>query len=515
MSRKAALLVGVTLLLSLVFGVRALLTARGPVPAPATPSPVASMTQTAQPSLAPPRAKPKGNATVEIPRLIAELHAADRERRFEIVSEIVAFGGAATPMLLEQLTDENRELCPFVASVFVETHDARAVPRLLEAINWARQPQPEGVAEFDFAFVQGARDQCAFKAIDALGWIRDARAVESLLAEIARGNTWPAGSALGQIGDARAIEPLLAALPHDINGSVAGGLLSFGNRVVAPARAALAKPDPARRRYTLRYLSEHALIASTDWIAPLLKDREASVRLEAVRAVERLRGADLSTLLWPSLQDADSDVSFAAATALFRTKDRRAIDPLATQLTTRLTTGFDAIARNGVADAWDEYDQRLLLLVKLAGELGHTRTVEALTRILGSDEKLLRATAAETLGKVGDQKATPALVDGLADWRTGPDCAKALTTLRWRPVVLEDRVHLLVATRDAAALNKDWATVKSVLLADLTSVDARVVESAAFIIVGLGRSDLVPDLVRTLEKRGTRGIATAYLNSGS
>ena len=484
------------------------------------------------------------DATVEVRALLEELTRAksdesvdDETKRSEIRDRIVNLGNAATMPLVESLTDKNLENCVFIVNALSEIRDRRAVPRLIEVMSWPQQQKSKRVKSRNVDRDRILRMNCAPMAIEALGSIGDSRAVDPLIDELkwiqAQGpftelrpdvpfensmrlsNDQYVREALGHIRDPRAIEPLIAALALGNPPNDETGLTDFGAQVLAPARVAMTSKDPNLRKYTLRFLSLQNHVASAAMVLPLLNDPAPEVRQEAVEALGRLQSSTIAALLLPRVTDVNSDVRFAAATALFKRGDHRGLETLVSELTSRLEASQSARLQKGMANTSDQYDAQAFYLVKLAGEVADRRTLAPLAKLLKADDESIRTAVAESLGNIGGEQTVPLLVDGLSDWTTGASSADALVKLKWRPRSSEENIHFMVAKRDGAGLRASWAAAKTVLLQDIGSADPRIVESAVFSIVGLGRTDLEPDLMRLLDKKGTRRIAQAYLNAGN
>jgi HEAT repeat protein len=433
------------------------------------------------------QAPARQDRTEDIQTLIGQLAKSTYSNSDEIVDKIVKLGNLATMPLLETLQDNPLRTatvdCRSVLEALGSLRDRRAVPKLIEILNWK------------------IGDHCVDWAMRALGEIGDPRAVDPLIEELRKKNTWPAAEALGQLKDRRAIEPLLAALDHDINDSVTEALIGFGAPAVATARAGMKSSDANLRRNSLRFLSLHNHITTASELAPLLRDESPEVRTEAVEALGRLRAASVTSLIFPLISDPDSNVRFSAATVLFHKGDRRGVDTLVTELLSRFTT------------ADEKYEK--FEIVSLMTEVGDKRTLDALIESLDHRESGVREEAAQGLGKIGGEKAVSALLEHLADWEISKASAAALTKLKWMPRSTEEKIHFLIAGRDGPGLRTNWTSAKTVLLNDVASGDPSVVESAVFTIIGLGRTELVPELIPILDAKGTRTIAEVYLNSGN
>ena len=468
-----------------------------------------------------PRPPPPPILNADAPTL-ARIHATldeiattnDRQRRAELAGSLAPFRTAATPAILERLSLKSPGACAALAQTFSNSRDPRAVPALIGIVDAVRAEQKNATyvfgatrstAEFD-------RDECASYAIIALGDIADPRATDSLIAELARRRTSPTGSALGSLRDPRAIPALFVALPHDMNESVQTGLQLFGREVLGPARDAVINADPVVRTHTVRFLSTRSLFAAPAEVAPLLADAAPSVRAEAADALGRFKGVPLATWLLPRLQDTAPEVRLAAATALVRHGDRRGQDTLVAEIAARIKDNRERRdhAYSDVVGALIDEGHRLQ---GLAAEAADPRLVPSLGLFLEDWHAPLREGAAFALGRTGGPQAIDALVGGLADWRSGAACADALARLQWKPRTDAERVHLLFARHDRAALKAD-AAMPAVVRADIETGDARALQAAILMVVGLGRTELEPALISRLDRQGTRPVAEMLLNSG-
>ena len=91
----------------------------------------------------------------------------------------------------------------------------------------------------------------------------------------------------------------------------------------------------------------------------------------------------------------DHNIRLAAASALGKVGDSRAIDPLITALDDQ--QGVNEMAALAL------------------GEIGDSRAVEPLTKSLGDENWELRSSAAKALGKIGDERAVDPLINLLED----------------------------------------------------------------------------------------------------
>ena len=167
------------------------------------------------------------------------------------------------------------------------------------------------------------------KAANALGTIKDSRAVEPLIAALKdedRDVRIKAALALGDIGDPRAIEPLLFALQDEsieVHAYAGQALGMIGAPAVEPLLAALKSEDRSVQGDAARVLG---MIKDPRAIEPLLfalKDESIEARECAGQALGMI-GAPAVEPLIAALRDANQDVRKNAALALGMIEDRRA-----------------------------------------------------------------------------------------------------------------------------------------------------------------------------------------------
>lgn len=193
-------------------------------------------------------------------------------------------------------------------------------------------------ADKDFRFELHARN-----AAKALGELKDARAVEPLIAALKKRKGFgdlemAIVVALGQIGDKRAVEPLVSVLK---SGFV------FDEQAVGYALGGLADRDVVQRvidgvkreeirQFALVGLAEGAAASGNDRVVePLIDAVEekgmvslTTARQEAVRALSVLRDPRALNVLVRMLKDGQGVLKELAAQALGKLGDRRAVEPL-------------------------------------------------------------------------------------------------------------------------------------------------------------------------------------------
>jgi HEAT repeat protein len=143
-----------------------------------------------------------------------------------------------------------------------------------------------------------------------------------------------------------------------------------------------------------------------------LGDDRAGVRCAAAEALGKLSDTRAIEPLIKALGDGDYDVRGAAAGALGKLGDARAIE----SLISALGDGENGV-RRAAADA--------------LGKLGDKRAVDSLVRALADREAPVRRAAVESLAGIGDVRATEPLVSALRDstWNVQCPAARALCLL--------------------------------------------------------------------------------------
>lgn len=235
----------------------------------------------------------------------------------------------------------------------------------------------------------------AVPAADALGEIRDPRAVALLIAALGD-KDWKlraaAAEALGKIGDPRAAQPLIAILVDsqwDVRSVANEALVRIGAGAVEPLVAAL---------------KDGGVLGAS------------GVRAYAASALGQIGDPRAVDPLIAALKDETGGVRAFAASALGQIGDPRAVEPLIAAL-----KGEGGWARKEAVEA--------------LGQIGDPRAVEPLVAALNGEAGSVRKGAAEALGRLGDPRAVEPLVAALADRdrEVREAAAQALDGLAWSP----------------------------------------------------------------------------------
>jgi len=311
-------------------------------------------------------------------------------------------GWDTTPALIHLMSDADPEVRMYAALTLGERADPRAVPVLIDALKdpstnvryhaieaIGRLKAPESID----ALVEVANSGdffLAFPALDALAAVGDSRVAPALLSLL--GNDAIAAAvidALGKLGDAHSVEPIVRLLDkpetsidsavlalsgiheryeqqlregqyiidlvgRSINEKAVRRLLEGLERVADPALPALAK--------VLGWISGREVEEALTRLMSL-----PAARKEAMIALMR-SGSRVTDLLIQQLDDSDQENRQAAAVALGRIGDSRAVPALVRALTQDeqlAVAAANALARIGDRSAHDT----------LLGMLGHPKAV--------------------------------------------------------------------------------------------------------------------------------------------
>jgi len=260
--------------------------------------------------------------------------------------------------------------------------------------------------------------------------------------------------------------------------------------------------------------------------------------------IPRAESAKNTEAILESLGDKDSRVREAAANALGRMGDRRAVDPLVNALGDPLDGVRDAAAvalknlneplgeriyesLKGSKKAWEELarknDPRAVVpLVKALGawdmtvranaawtlrKLGDPRAVEPLIKALGDRSPIVRGAAASALSEVGDRRAVDPMVISLGDTDETVREAAAWTLGKLKdpravePLILALKDWFFKVRETAAYTLGELGDPRAVepLIDALGDTHGKVREAAAWSLGKCGDSLAVDPLLKTLE----------------
>ncbi len=335
-------------------------------------------------------------------------------------------------------------------------------------------------------------------AAEELGTMRDARAVEPLMAALQDADdsvSDAAAVALGRIADPRAIRPLAAALKRPATRwSAADALVGLGAPALDTVIAALNNPDVETSKALLPHLKQHN-VKDPRLVEPLVRQLRSSdwfVRHSAAESLGRIGDLRAVEPLANALRDDNRMVREEVARVLGEMGDLRAVDALLT-----------ALRELNTAEA-----------ARALGKLGDVRALEPLAATLHGDDTGMRGPAAEGLGLMHNPRALDVLLGEILNWELRTPVGNGLAAANWKPSTEREQVYLWVCQGNAAALARAYAQTCRILLEDVQSKDKPRIDHAVFALVSLGWEDMVPELKRILEESGHQEMAETYLNCG-
>lgn len=284
--------------------------------------------------------------------------------------------------------------------------DPRALPRLIEALDYAESSLPPRIAEIIVMYGEVAvpslieeirraeSDVRRMWAAEILGWIGDARAAVPLmdvLGDVSPEVRAKAAGSLGKICDARAVDRLLEMLLSDP--------IAFVRTRVAQA---------------LGGIGHHKVI---DHLIHSLNDSEWWVRVRAIEALEQI-GKGATAALIVALEDDDLEVRRRAAMALER------MGQVDDYINAFAEDGYRGdvhrilllIGQAGVTEVICDSllrteGETLVCLVRLAGDVRDPAAGPMLQELLGQDpDARLASRIIDALGRLGFHQAAPEIV---------------------------------------------------------------------------------------------------------
>lgn len=126
----------------------------------------------------------------------------------------------------------------------------------------------------------------------------------------------------------------------------------------------------------------------------------------------------------------------------------------------------------------------------------------------------VRLAALAYFKKTGNPRAAQAAVKLLSDWEAGPAAVAFMNQVGWKAQDNRTRLLYAAALRDNVTLLAEWKATRALLLEFLSTTDDVSVEFAVKVAVSLSQSDFVAEGIAILNSRGTRYMASVFLNSG-
>lgn len=486
--------------------------------------------------------------------LVQELHNDDWRIRVSASKALAEINDEqAIDPLIRKIDDKNIDVRIAIVEALGRFYVIRVIPALIQALDDNNRTVRQVAAEK----LEESADK--YRQLD------DPKVIDPFVAALKDNNRSvrvTAAKLLGKLNDPRAAEPLIAAM-KDIDGDVRGAARQSlrqikDNRAIGFLVEALGDDSPEIRSEIVGALSDYKDHRAIEPLLEALNDPTASVRVKAINVLSDIQDARAVEPLILALDDSQPDVRVASAAALAKFDNPGIIPPLVSRLNDIDAEARKAIRKTLLGKEWKPQTPQeeayyciakrawircselgsvalapLLLELKqpespfqvdaarTLGEIKDASVIQALIDAIAATQwsdddfkrkKLIRS-ASKAIAKFGYQ-AVPALKKTLTQWYTSQYSAGILTEIGWKPRNNEDEIHYLVAKRADSDLKALWSDAKQVLLKDIKSPDTDRLNYALYAFIGIGKDEIIGDLLAVLESHGTIQIAEAYLNSG-
>lgn len=486
--------------------------------------------------------------------LIQELSNDDWRIRVSAAQSLAEINNEkAIDPLVKQSNDKNADVRVSIVEALSRFHVARVIPTLIRALDdnnrIVRQVATEKLEE----------------SADKYRQLGDPNIIDPFVAALKDNNRSvrvTAAKLLGKLNNPNAAKPLIAAM-KDIDGDVRGAARQSlreitDSRTIGSLVQALDDSNPEIRSQIVGALSDYKDHRAIEPLLEALNDGNASVRIKAINVLSDIQDTRAIEPLIQALNDSQSGVRIASATGLARFDDPSIIPPLVSGLSDIDVGVRKAIRKTLLEKEWQPKTPEeeafycvakrdwircsqlgtvalapLLLELKQAdspvqvdaarvlGEIKDASTIQALIDSISATQwfdddykrKKLIQSASNAISKFGYQ-AVPALKNTLTQWYTSQYSASILAKIGWEPRSNEDEIHYLVAKRADSDLKALWSDAKRVLLKDIKSRNTDKLNYALYAFIGIGKDEVIGDLLDVLESHGSIQIAEAYLNSG-
>ena len=489
-----------------------------------------------------------------VPALVQELRGGSWQTKIKAADTLAIIGdnNAINP-LIQLMNDGNPDVR--IAAVQALTHfeDAQIVNPLVIALddnNRSVRTTARDALEETIPKLKNAKDPAITDPI--LKAMKDNN----------RGVREVAAKLLGEIKDPKSVSALVVAL-NDVDSEVrmaAKASLSKikDNRAIGSLVAGLEAENPEVRSQVIDTLAQFKDHRAIEPLLASINDPDSDVRIKTINALSAINDPRAIDPIIKSLNDVYAPVKVAAAKALVNFNDSRTMQPLKNLLKDYNSEVREEARRSLLAKNWEPQGKEELgyyciakkdwlqceeagdnaiepLLIELKqpespyqdeaarvlGEIKNLDTIKPLIEAIAATQwydddyktKKLLATLDRAITKFGIQ-AVPALKDTLTQWYTARHTAKILESLGWEPRTPEEEIHYLVARRAHGDLQALWSETKRILMKDIKSKDTDKISNALYAFIGIGKEEVISDLLKLLDNYGTVQIAEAYLNSG-
>ena len=311
----------------------------------------------------------------------------------------------AIPFLIDILSDTQSVIIKTETKYVASTSpDREALTALVNIGKPAVQPL--------IAVVKDKNITVRNNAIEALGEIKDARAVDTLIVSLKDGNPDirnNAAEALGKIRDVRAIDSLVAALKdkkssvqQSANAAIKNTLQQLKDtRAVEPLITLLNHDEPAIRRFAVETLGGIPDPRVSDHLILALKDNNADIRESAAESLRKTGSPAVEPLI-KTLRGNDINITVIAIRILGDIRDTRSVEPL-----------IDVLEFKSRKPVQEEAQLRYEA-AKALGKMKSISAIQPLINTLKDNDSHVRESAAEALREIG----TPSvqyLIEALED----------------------------------------------------------------------------------------------------
>lgn len=357
-----------------------------------------------------------------------------------------------------------------------------------------------------------------------LGYTGGPAAVDALLNTLDDEDPWVvqgAVSALGNIGDPSTVDPLLGLLDHENEEVRRNVLFIFAYDFFDPRTFV-----PLSEHFLETGEGSHAVLANAvaygkekeaaAVFKEVLNSKNPGIRADAVRALGDLDDPDTVEILIGMLVDRDPDVRLAVVDTLGR------IGPEAKKAVEPLINSLDAPGRKLSADQKSTAIRRAT--IRALGKIGDERAVPALTGLLEDKDQRARSLVLSALESIAGPASVEPVRESLEDehWTVRAQAIEVLGRLEGRaaieyifPLLRDEDWHVRVKAAETLAGLGDPAAVEPLIQALDFEREERVRVALIAALGDLGDSAAVEPLTRIMqdknEFRRVRARAAAAL----
>lgn len=490
-----------------------------------------------------------------VPALLQELSSENWEDQVNAIDTLAYIkDDRALDPLIKLLDDNNADVRVAVVEAMAGYKEVRVVAPLIKALDDHNRS------------VRKAAEAVLDVSIQDFRQLNDSRVTAPFLQALKdnnRGVRVVAARLLGELKDPESVPALVTALDDvDTNVRVAAKESLYkikDTRAIDTLVAALKADNPEVRSQVVGALSEYKDHRAIEPLLTSVKDTNADVRIKTIKALAKIDDPRAVEPLTGALEDYQPSVRLAAAAALRDVKDPRAETALKASLGDFDVEVREEVRKSLLAKNWNpatEEERAQYCIAKrdwLMCEKVGKPTIKPLLLELKQTESPYQVEAARVLGEIGDPSVIQPLIDAIAgtqwvedeykrtsvitsaskalqkfgiqaaptlkktltQWYVAQYTAEVLDGIGWKPRTGEDEIHYLVAKRAHDDLQALWPDTKTVLMKDIESKDPERVSNALYAFIGMGREEVINDLLKLLDNHGTVQIAEAYLNSGN